>query len=346
MPFPLRSTRPITALFGLALALSTTAAFGQPATALWHSDLAGGYQALVERSDALQQRAQSYCAAPKEHSLETVSEAWEEAFMAWQRVRFVDFGPIEQDHIAWQLQFWPDSKNLVARKTDNWLKGDQPINAAALAADSVAAKGFPALEYLLFDPRVRDGKQALPHARTCELVEAISAQIHDNATRLHSDWSRFGSHYQSRTEYEHTTVSAAMHTLEILPDKRLAAPMGLGGKGRRNPYIADAWRSGESLEAIEATLRGLQTYFLPGFLQLMQARQMTPLGEQFGLRLNEALVRLDSMPAAMAPLLKTDEGYRSLQLLYIDLDRLATLLNGTIASELGIIKGFNASDGD
>jgi predicted lipoprotein len=341
-----RPSRPKSLLWGVLLTALAPLAFAQPAKELWHSDLAEGYQALVTSAENLQQQSQSYCQAPEKHSLEAVSDAWEEAFNAWQRVRFVDFGPIERDNIAWQLQFWPDSKNLVARKTDNWLKGDQPITAAALAADSVAAKGFPALEYLLFDPSVSGGKHALPDARACGLLQAVSAQIHDNATRLNGDWSRFKSHFLSRPEYADTTVSAAMHSLEILRDKRLAAPMGLGGKGRRNPYIADAWRSGESLETIEATLHGLQNYFLPGFLALMDERQLSPLAEQFGLRLTEALVRLDEMPDAMAPLLKTDEGYRKLQLLYIDLDRLATLLNGPIASELGIIKGFNSSDGD
>lgn len=342
----IRSRRPMINLCGLLFAVLTPLAFAEPAKELWHADISKGYQEFADSSEALQQRARSYCQAPEQDGLDTVNNAWRVAFMAWQRVRFVDFGPIEQDNIAWQLQFWPDSKNLVARKTDNWLKSDQPIEAATLAADSVAAKGFPALEYLLFDPGLAEGKSALPSARTCDLLQAISAQVHGNATRLHSDWSRFEMHFLDRSEYAHTTVSAAMHTLEILRDKRLAAPMGLGSKSRRNPYIADAWRSGESLATIEATLIGLQTYFLPGFLELMEARQLTPLAEQFALRLNEALVRLDGMPDALAPLLETDAGYRQLQLLYIDLDRLGTLLNGTIASELGIIKGFNSSDGD
>lgn len=334
--------------YGCTLLLSILAplAIAEPAKEQWHADLADGYQALVDRTGTLQQQARNYCQAPQKHALDSVANAWRDAFLAWQRVRFVDFGPIEQDNIAWQLQFWPDSKNLVARKTDNWLRGNQPIDAAGLAADSVAVKGFPALEYLLFDPQVIASKQALPEERACALLQMISAQIHANATQLHSDWSGFKTHFLARPEYAHTTVSAAMHALEIMRDKRLAAPMGLGGKHRRNPYIADAWRSGQSLETMAATLSGLQTYFLPGFLAVMQERQLSPLGEQFVHRLNEALVRLEAMPDALQPLLKTDEGYRSLQLVYIDLDRLASLLNGTIASELGIIQGFNSSDGD
>lgn len=346
LAYTCRPSRPLAYLCGLLVAALSPLASAQPSKAQWHADIASGYAEFVTDSGALQQQAQAYCQAQDEHNIETVQSAWREAFLAWQQVRFVDFGPIEQDNIAWQLQFWPDSKNLVARKTDNWLTAEQPIDPPALAADSVAAKGFPALEYVLFDPRVTESKHALPAPRSCEFLQTVSAHIQTNAVRLNNDWARFAAHFLSRPEYAHTTVSATMHTLEILRDKRLAAPMGLGGKGRRNPYISDAWRSGESLAAIEATLAGLRSYFLPGLAELMAERELGPLAEQFQARLNETLERLDSMAPAMAPLLVSDEGYRTLQLLYIDVDRLTTLLNGTIASELGIIKGFNSSDGD
>ncbi|WP_373187499.1 imelysin family protein [Halopseudomonas sp.] len=243
-------------LCALLVAALSPLALAQPAKAQWHADLGKGYQQLAASTKALQQRALAYCEAPDQHDVATVRSAWQRAFMDWQKVRFVDFGPIEQDNIACQMQFWPDSKNLVALKTDNWLKSDQPIDTAAIAADSVAAKGFPALEYLLFDPRVTEDEHALPARRSCEFMQAVSAQIHTNANRLQRDWSSFETHFLSRPEYARTTVSAAMHTLEILRDKRLAAPMGLGGKARRNPYVADAWRSGESLASIEATLAG------------------------------------------------------------------------------------------
>tara|TARA_R110001606_G_scaffold399262_1_gene582914 strand:- start:55739 stop:56806 length:1068 start_codon:yes stop_codon:yes gene_type:complete len=346
MPLLHRPQRPLVYLCGLiAIALSPLV-LATPAKVQWHADLATGYAAFANSSEMLQQRARTYCQAPGEHNVETVRDAWLNAFLDWQQVRFVDFGPIEQDNIAWQLQFWPDSKNLIARKTDNWLMGAQPIDAPSIAADSVAAKGFPALEYLLFDPLVVKAGNALPGPRACDFLQGVSAQIHINANRLQRDWTSFESHFMSQTEYAHTTVSAAMHSLEILRNKRLAAPMGLGGKTRRNPYIADAWRSGESLATMEATLGGLKAYFLPGLVSLLDERQLSPLGDQFSENLNAALQRLDSMPSGLMPLLADDDGYRQLQLLYIDIDRLTTLLNGTIASELGIIKGFNSSDGD
>lgn len=346
MPLRFPPTRPMAYFCGLLIAALSPLALARPAQTQWHTDLARGYQELAASSESLQQSARAYCEAPSKYDVAAVRDAWRAAFLDWQKVRFVDFGPIEQDNIAWQLQFWPDSKNLIARKTDNWLNGDQTIDAAAIAGGSVAAKGFPALEYLLFDPRVVDSKHALPTPRTCDLLQAVSAQIWTNAVRLERDWASFEAHYLSRPEYAHTTVSAAMHALEILRDKRLAAPMGLGGKARRNPYVADAWRSGESLRAVQATLEGLQTYFIPGFTKLMDERGLSPLADQFASRLGDARERLGNMPAAMTPLLKNDEGYRTLQLLYIDADRLAALLNGPIANELGIIKGFNSSDGD
>ncbi len=313
MFFPPFSASPLATFCGLlVMATLSPMAHAQDQTheaakVQWHADIAAGYAELVNSSSALQQQAKTFCqAGDNGNDSAALQHAWLKAFQAWQTVRFVDFGPIEKDNMAWQMQFWPDSKNLIARKTDIWLNGEQAIDVKSIAADGVATKGFPALEYVLFDLRVTEGSKALPIDRSCALLQTVSTHIHNNAVSLQTDWVRFEPHFLSRSDYAQTTVKAAMHSLEILQQKRLGAPMGLGGKGRRNPYITDAWRSESSLTAIKATLSGLRTYFLPGFSELMQERELEPLAKQFQTRLDATLERLDGMPAAMAPLLETD----------------------------------------
>ncbi|BBI48984.1 hypothetical protein HORIV_14050 [Vreelandella olivaria] len=70
---------------------------------------------------------------------------WLNAYQAWQAVRFIQFGPVEQNSRGWQLQFWPDRKNLVGRKVGTWLKATEAPDAEDIAGDSVAIQGFPPL---------------------------------------------------------------------------------------------------------------------------------------------------------------------------------------------------------
>ena len=322
-----------------------TSAWAQAPREAWHGALTEGYAALAISTANLDQAATTYCATPSAEQREALESAWFSAFDSWQAVRFVDFGPIEQDNLSWQFQFWPDAKNTVARKVNLWLGGEQAIGIDQLRADSVAVKGFPALEYLLFDPQAAK-TQPLPEKRACELVTAISSLLQHNAAHLQEQWQAFRPHYLGTEQFQNTTVLAAMHGLDILRNKRLAAPMGLEGKPRRNPYIADAWRSEHSLAGIRASLVGLQQYFLPGLRELMVDAEGSELVERLDQQLTATIARLEQQPADMQTLLANDDGYRTLQLIFIEIDKLNQLLSGNIASQQGIIRGFNSSDGD
>lgn len=326
---------------GLLLLLCANAVQADSPRGQWHAQLTRGYDGLAQTSSALHKQVEQHCTADKGPALTALQDDWRTAFLAWQRVRFIDFGPIEQNSMAWQFQFWPDSKNLIARQVEGLLKGTDPLSPQTLATASVAVKGFPAMEYLLFD---KNASSLAP--RACDLLLAISSQISANAAAVASQWAAFKPHYLAGASYDLTTISAAMHALDILRDARLGAPMGLQGKKRRNPYLADAWRSEQSLTTLKASLQGLQGDFLPGFTSLMHAAGQEPLLTQFEQALAASLDRLEQLPAGMSASLNNDAGYRSLQLLFVDIDRLASLLNGPIASELGIVKGFNSSDGD
>jgi len=312
----------------------------------WHSDIYAGYQNLATQSQALANQAKTYCLTPAAEGLEQTKQAWLDAFLAWQKVRFVNFGPVEQGNRAWQFQFWPDPKNLVARKASYLLKGDAPITPAKISESGVAVQGFPMAEYLLYDQAFNKGERALPADRTCKLLVAVTNHIADNGETLANDWNGFKSNYVDNDQYTDTTIRAAMAGLEILEERRLASPMGLRGNGKRSVYSADAWRSEASLIAADASVRGLNQYFLPAFLKLLKDQNQVDLAERIEQQFGEVLANFPELDRPMAPLLADDKAFRSLQSLYIDLTQLTALVNDRAAVELGVVRGFNSSDGD
>lgn len=340
------SVRPLAIHFlAVSLAAGSLASRADESRQRWQQDIAGGYRQLVDASTSLAEAATSYCAAPDNNRLSQVQHAWQAAFWSWQRVRFVDFGPIEHNSLAWQFQFWPDAKNLVARKVNHWLSQEGDLNSHSIAAASVAIQGFPALEYLLWDPRFQQTGQALPAERSCVLLTAISQHIVDNTDALASQWQAMAPFYESNERYTTATVQAAMTAIEVIRDRRLGAPMGLRGNDRRNPYQADAWRSETSLAAVRASLEGLQTLFLPGMNLELSMAGTPELQAKLTARFSETLANFDQLPDGMTALL-AGEGYGKLQALYIDVELLEQLLTDDIATTLGIVRGFNASDGD
>ncbi|MET4000222.1 imelysin family protein [Marinobacterium sp. MBR-109] len=306
----------------------------------WHADLSGGYATLLDRSAEIAREMEEYCAAPDAARQTEVRRQWAHAFMAWQAVRFVEFGPIEQDSMGWQMQFWPDKKNLIARKSQMLLRSATPVTVETLANEGVAVKGFPALEYLLFEHEAKHGPGS-----ACPVLAVIGTQLEANARTLAQSWQQFESHFESRDAYTSDMVKSAIHATEIMRDKRLGEPMGLSGSNRRVHFLADAWRSEQSLATIQASLEGLERYFMPG-LETMLKHSSPELLQETRDRLDAALEKSKALPAGMKALLGDDAGYAQLQSLFISMDALVIHLNDRVAVELGIVKGFNSSDGD
>ncbi|SEM27388.1 imelysin family protein [Halomonas caseinilytica] len=309
----------------------------------WHQAIDQRYGVLVDASERLEASADRFCEQPDTSHRRRLTQDWLEAYQAWQAVRFVDFGPIEQQSRAWQLQFWPDRKNLVGRKMQAWLAADQPPSAEQIADGSVAAQGFPALEYLLFDDAMQDD-EALTHPVACGLMRAIANHLADGTSALRRDWQRFGDHYRHTASYTGATLHGALLALETLEDKRLGSPMGLTG-GAPNGYLAEAWRSGRSIRLIEGTLHGLEDTFLPGLKTLLARRGEAALADDFREALDRTRRRAAKMSSGLAPALDDGAAFSELQGLHVQIGQLRHQLE-EIGGTLGLARGFNASDGD
>ncbi|MCL7930083.1 imelysin family protein [Halomonas llamarensis] len=344
----------LTRLVGVsALALSSALAMTASAsdTSLearkrWHQAIYQGYQSLETEAEDFSQAASTYCSDPTPDARQAVEQDWLAAFLAWQQVRFVDFGPVEHNNLSWQFQFWPDPKNIVARKAGYLLKSDDQIDKDLIKASGVAVQGFPMTEYLLFDEPLNSGANALPTAKTCRLLTAVAHHIETNSEQLSHQWRSLRDHYLANDQYRDSTIRAGMAALEILEERRLAQPMGLRGTGKRSAYAADAWRSGTSLRTIEATIRGLKQHFLPGLSVLLTEAEQSQLARQIAAQFDEVLDNFPTLHRPIDALLSDDKAFAELQGLYMDVSQLATLVNDQAASTLGVVRGFNSSDGD
>ncbi len=317
-----------------------------PARKQWHQSIQAGYQTLATEANRFHTAAHDYCKSPGPDARAVAEQAWIDAFLAWQKVRFVDFGPIENNNLAWQFQFWPDPKNLIARKAAFLLESTEPVSPEVIARSGVAVQGFPMAEYLLYDEPLNASEDALPAPKTCDLLSAVAKHIATNSKQLSNQWQSFRKHYLTTNPYRDTTIRSAMTALEILEQRRLAQPMGMRGNDKRSAYAADAWRSGTSLMTTEATLQGLGQHFLPGLTLLLKNSNRPELAQRIERQFDEVLENFPGLHSPMVTLLSESDAFSRLQNFYVDVSQLTTLVNDQAAVELGVVRGFNSSDGD
>ena len=94
-------------------------------------------------------------------------------FDAWVGVSHLRFGPSEQDDRAFALAFWPDPRGSTPKALAALIRDEDPVvsNPDDFSTVSIAARGFYALEFLLFDPQFATAENT---DYLCALIQASS----------------------------------------------------------------------------------------------------------------------------------------------------------------------------
>lgn len=144
------------------------------------------YSRWVEADRQLAVSALAYCQGKE--SLETARADFLHAQKAWAELQPLLIGPLAEGNRSWQVQFWPDKKNLVGRQVEQLVSTQPQIDAAALAKSSVVVQGLSAYEYILYDAKT-DLADETQKARYCPLLVAIGERQKLLAEEILSSWN-------------------------------------------------------------------------------------------------------------------------------------------------------------
>ncbi|MBA1272311.1 imelysin family protein [Stutzerimonas azotifigens] len=329
---------------------------GQTSAAIADGVLLPAYREWAETDRRLASSAHAYCAGNQ--SLDEARQAYVHAQLAWAGLQPLLIGPMGEGNLAWQVQFWPDKKNLVARQVGGLLKSKPQLSRNDLASASVVVQGLTAYEYVLFDKDI-DLQQPATREQYCPLLMAIGEHQQTLSAGIVEQWAakdgmatqlkRFPSErYAESSEAIAELLRVDVTALDALK-KKLGTPLGRQSKGQPQPYQAEAWRSDTSLASLEAAISGAQ--------RLWEGTNKDGLRALLGDDQAELAERIDDAFATthrhfaeigkpLNVLLADEAGRNALNALYDDLNALHRLHQGELAQALGIQIGFNAHDGD
>ncbi len=224
-----------------------------------------GFERLAEATEILSAEADGACSGDGPIEADPVKAAYMHAFDAWIGIGFIDFGPMQEDNAGFALAFWPDTKGSTPRSIDTMVKAEDKVvdDPTAFRGVSVAARGFFALDYLLYDP---SAKPIAADEYRCRLLVAIARDAATTSARVLERWrdpwtgiltsagSPSNPVYTAPEESTKALYSALTDALQADIDLRLGRPMGTFEKPQ--PQRAEAWRSGRSLRDVQLSLRG------------------------------------------------------------------------------------------
>jgi hypothetical protein len=314
------------------------------------------YNSWQEADRQLAVNAEAFCTGNAD--VTAARQAFLGAQSAWAGLQPLLVGPLAEGNRAWQIQFWPDKKNLVQRQVEALLKSKPQLNNDDLAKASVVVQGLTAYEYMLFDPAL-DLTQTEQKARYCPLLQAIGQHQQALAVQIMDEWQgKPGMAEQLKTFPNERYADANEAIADLLRvqvtaldglKKKLGAPMGRQSKGIPQPYQAEAWRSAASLANLGAALANAELLWHGSNrdgIQTLLGDDQADLANRIDAAYQDTRQRLAALDKPLGDLLADEAGRAALNELYDSLNRLHRLQESELAKALGVQIGFNAHDGD
>jgi hypothetical protein len=265
---------------------------------------------------------------------EALRAAFQGTYDLWMPVAHLTLGPAEEDGRGLAVLFWPDPKGSGWKAQRALLAA--PPTAAKMAQQSVAARGLPALERLLYP--------AEPLTDPCPLIQMTADDLAATAATLAQGWGPYGDLLLSAGQPGNTRfltpeeATQALFTqlatgLESLADRRIGRPLGTFDKPR--PELAEARASARSVRNITLSLAALKDLAL----------SLNPDSPK-------TLAAFDSAIALAAALdpdidrISDPQAWLKLEILQQAVRTARDTAIAELGPALGVELGFNSQDGD
>lgn len=285
------------------------------------------YAELAASSAIFAQTASATC-DPTDPTLRATYNA---AFDDWLAVSHFRFGPSELDDRAFALAFWPDSRGATPQTLARLIAEEDTATSypTEFAEVSIAARGFYAMEFMLYDAQFTDA----PSDYSCTLIQAIATDIARMTGDLSEDWETF-----EYREANAAVFNALLTGLEFTATQRLGRPLGTFERPR--PNRAEARRSGRSLDNVILSLTAQRD------LALILAQSDPVAAERLRAAFDEALEIARNLDDPVFAGVAEVQGRFDVEILQQRIVALRNLAAQEIGPSLGVVAGFNALDGD
>jgi uncharacterized protein len=319
------------------------------------------YQSLATAVNALDAAIADFNQSPDNTKLSNLQALFKTAYIAFESSSEFEFGPDDQKSLS-ALNLFPVT---TARIDSNIIANNNNLDAFA----NKSAKGFPALDYLLFGA---DNSVVLINytsdaeaGNRKQYLAAVSAEIKLTVNTILNAWLPAGGNYVNTfISSAGTSIGSSLGQLinsvdqdyEILKNYRLGIPLGKQTMDTLKPAEVEAYYSGISSRLALAQLTTIQGIFLGTGSQgngmglgnyLVKANAQYNGGSLYTAIKNQftvAIAKLQALPDPLSATIQTNA--TNVNAAYAEVQKLLVLLKTDMPSALGVLITYADNDGD
>ncbi len=331
----------------------------QFATALTDQVAIPAYERFAIETTLLSETLNATCANPTSERVQAVYARFHDTMDAWARVQPIQFGPVMDAPGPARFQFWPDKRGTGQRHLRTAFATSDPtaLDPETLREKSIALSDLQALEYVLFDDTAAmevPGSYACAFARTIADVQKTRTAVlleqwtgsdgfRTQVTNAAEGTDAFFDEREAASAY----LSSIIGALEIIRLQKLDRPLGLTPESARATR-AESWRSARSLRNIVLNFETISALLMTdnGLIALSIKAQSSEDANAAAHLSHEIHDALGHLKQPLTELVADPDGRLELEGLLTLFRDLQGIIQERIARDIGLVPGFNATDGD
>ncbi len=310
------------------------------------------FENFNQEVSTLSAKVDAYVANDGTVDLNAVRQQFQTTYIAFQSVKPFEMGPSEDVSFRASMNTYPADTVKIANNI-----GSKNYNLQA--ASQLDARGFPAMDYLLFGNNTNIETSADAKA----YLSALMQDIQTLTSSVNQNWKAHRNDFinASGTDIGSSlgqVVNAINKDYEIIKNAKIGFPAGKKTLGKPFPHTCEAYYGGFSLELAEANIQAIYNLYRGTYFNETQK----------GLSLSDYLIALDANHNDTALDVAIDEQFRSaiatlaevpnpfsasvvnevskVDAAYLEIQRNVVLLKTDMPSAMGVLITYQDNDGD
>lgn len=281
------------------------------------------------------------------------------AYLRYQRISLLGFGPGEDLNIRANFNVFPASVSLI---NSNISSGNYNLGQIS----NMSAKGFPALDYLFYGHNKTEAEQLQLFTTDNNRKKYVNDLLNDMSSKANAVLTAWNATYRAtfvnslRTDVGSSIgflVNQLNYELDYLKNFKLAVPLGLKSAGEVMPDNCEAYYGGQSVQYALETLSSIENLYLgrsfagsdgKGFDDYLDHLGIQRAGTSLNAAIKDqfatARARLNAIGNPLSDKVVSDPG--PVNTAYKELVKLLVLLKTDMPSSLGVVITYQDGDGD
>lgn len=309
--------------------------------------IASGYSNFATQINQLEIAVDSFINSPNSNNLNSLQMHLKESYLSYQAVSHFEFGPASSLGFKSNVNIFATDSILIE---GNIQQGNYNLDALS----NKNAKGFPAIDYLLFHAADSIIIVELSNPNRTQYLQSLVANLRQIASTLNSDWNSYQASFIAAKGTDVGSGSGLLvnalnqHFERYFRDGKIGIPLGVRSSGIARPRYTEAFFGQFSIELAQANLNAMRNCYLgaggTGLDDYLRASDAAELDQRIQDQMNMIDLKLNAIANPLSSAVVSNS--QAVQELYNECQKLIVYWKVDLPSRLGILISYQDNDGD